>query len=160
MEELLLREVRFKDREGIVSVIRRCANLTDEEKNCAAELLDIYLSEKGQKDYFFIAAFLEDGRAAGYVCYGNRALAKGVYDLYWILVDPALRGRGVGGALIERTAEILDSGRARMLIAETSGLESYKEARAFYLRSGFREEARIREFYKEKDDLIIYVRRF
>lgn len=48
---------------------------------------------------------------------------------------------------------------ARVLVAETSGLKTYEAARGFYLRNGFIEEARIREFYKPGDDLVVYVKR-
>ncbi|MBI5810130.1 MAG: GNAT family N-acetyltransferase [Deltaproteobacteria bacterium] len=159
-EELFLREVRARDRQGIANVIRGCANLTEEEKDCANELLDIYLGDPEQKDYSFIAAFLESGSPAGYACYGRKALTKGVYDLYWILVDPGQRGKGIGTRLLLRAEEIVRAEGARMMVAETSGLGDYEPARAFYIKNGFREEARIREFYKDHDDMIIYVKRF
>jgi ribosomal protein S18 acetylase RimI-like enzyme len=44
----------------------------------------------------------------------------------------------------------------RILLVETSGLESFEYVRAFYRRSGYNEEARIREFYKTGDDKIIF----
>lgn len=157
-EGLRIMETRREDREALVSIIERTANLTREEKDCAAELLHIYLADQGQTDYYFITA-LKDGLPAGYACYGGRSLTDGVYDLYWIIVDENAKGSGIGRALIEKTEEILRGLGARMLVAETSGLPAYAASRGFYLACGFAEEARIKEFYKPGDDIVFYVKR-
>ena len=157
-EKPLIRETRQSDRDALVSIIERTANLTREEKDCAFELLQIYLSDPGQRDYCFITA-LKDGEPAGYACYGDRTLAQGVYDLYWIVVDEALKGSGIGRALVEKIQELLCSLGARMLVAETSGLPAYGAARGFYLKCGFSEEARINDFYKPDDDIVFFVKR-
>lgn len=153
-----IRETSPEDAAVLVSIIERAANLTREEKDCAAELLHIYLTDAGQADYHFLTA-LKEGRPAGYVCYGPRSLTDAVHDLYWIIVDAGSRGAGVGRALIERTAVALGRAGARMLVAETSGLPAYDGTRAFYLKCGFAEEARIRDFYKPGDDIVFYVKR-
>lgn len=157
---MLIRDTASGDREALADIIERTANLTDEEKQCAAELLDIYLNDPSQKDYFFMTAVDDSGRPAGYVCYGPRPLAAAVYDLYWIVVAPERRNAGIGRTLLEKTVEVLSAKGARMLAAETSGLPAYEAARGFYLKSGFAEEARIKEFYKPGDDLVVYIRRF
>jgi ribosomal protein S18 acetylase RimI-like enzyme len=157
-ESLLIRETLQSDRDALVSIIERTSNLTREEKDCAAELLQIYLTDPGQRDYYFITA-LKEGGPAGYACYGDHSLAQGVYDLYWIVVDEDLKGSGIGRALVEKTQEILCSLSARMIVAETSGLPAYEAARGFYMKCGFSEEARIKDFYKPDDDIVFFVKR-
>lgn len=157
-EKPFIRETRQPDSGSLVSIIERTANLTREEKDCAFELLQIYLADPGQRDYCFITA-LKDGEPAGYACYGDRTLAQGVYDLYWIVVDEDLKGFGIGRALVEKVQELLSSLGARMLVAETSGLPAYAGARGFYLKCGFAEEARIKDFYKPDDDIVFFVKR-
>ncbi len=153
-----IRETRREDTDALASIIERTANLTREEKDCAAELLQACLTVAGQTDYYSLTALME-GRPAGYVCYGPRSLADGVHELYWIIVDPASRGSRIGWALIEKTTAVLGSLGARMLVAETSGLPEYEGTRAFYLKCGFAEEARIKDFYKPGDDIVFYVKR-
>lgn len=157
---MLVRKVSGADREALVSIISRTSNLTEEERNCAVELLEIYLNDPLQTDYFFITAADDAGSPSGYVCYGKTPLTDAVYDLYWILVDEDHRSKGIGRKLLEHTEAILAKEGARMLVAETSGLPEYESARGFYLRSGFEEEARIRNFYKPGDDMITFVKRF
>jgi len=42
----------------------------------------------------------------GYACYGPTPLTQGVYDLYWIVVDPQLSGKGFGRYLLEYVSGI------------------------------------------------------
>ncbi|OGP18648.1 MAG: hypothetical protein A2V21_308395 [Deltaproteobacteria bacterium GWC2_55_46] len=121
--------------------------------------MDIYLKDPLQTDYFFITAAASDGCPAGYACYGKRPLTDAVYDLYWILVGQERRREGVATMLLEHVEGLLRDEGARMLVAETSGLPAYDAARRLYLKSGFREEARIREFYKPGDDIIFFTKR-
>lgn len=152
------RKARPSDRRGILSVIKRCDNLTPDEGDCAGELLDIYLKRPGQKDYYFIAAVEGRKDVIGYACYGKRPLTEAAYDLYWLLVDPLKRSMGAGAALLRHVVEALKKGRADMLIAETSSKGSYGPARRFYLKAGFKKNARIKDFYRKGEDLIIYVK--
>ena len=41
-----------------------------------------------------------DGRLAGWICWGPTPCTLGTYDLYWMAVDPALQGAGIGTALV------------------------------------------------------------
>ncbi len=148
------------DRACIVSMVEKSANLTPSEKDCAIELLDIYLADSSQEEYIFLAATDAEGRPIGFTCYGEAGLAEGVYDLYWILVDPDRRGLGVGALLLSATMEILDGLGARLVVAETSGADAYSAARALYAKSGFSEEAVVKGYYRPGDDLVMFIKRF
>ncbi len=39
---------------------------------------------------------------------------------------------------------------------ETSGLPTFQRTRAFYRRSGYEQEARIRDYYEPGDDMILF----
>lgn len=155
----IVRKAAARDRDALVGIIENASNLRREEKDCAVELLDIYLNNPSQKDYFFIVATDGSDKPSGYLCYGLNSLTDAVYDLYWILVDPGFRRRGIGGALLGHTEALLEKEGARMLVAETSGLPSYGPARRFYIKNGYIEEARIKGYYRPGDDLVIYVKR-
>lgn len=155
-----VRKALSSDREALVSIIEAAGNLTREEKDCALELLDIYLGNPLQKDYFFIVAAINSDKPAGYACYGKTPLTDAVFDLYWILVDSGSRGRGFGGLLLEHMEGLIKKEGARLLVAETSSLPAYEPAREFYLKRGFTVESRIKDFYKPGDDLITYVKRY
>src|SRR5262245_48432795 len=97
----LLRELRAADRVPLAALLRATAAFTDEEAGVALALIDVGLAAapaRPDAPRFFVAEW--DGRVAGYVCYGRVPLSDGVYGVSWIAVDPSLRGRGTGRALL------------------------------------------------------------
>jgi ribosomal protein S18 acetylase RimI-like enzyme len=86
-------------------------------------------------------------------------MTQGTFDLYWIATDPSVRGTGVGRKLVEAMEEELKGRGAARIRVETSASEGYEETRTFYERTRYLEEARIRDFYRAGDDLIILVKR-
>lgn len=156
--EIKIRGVGAKDKDVIESIIRNNKNFTDEERYCAAELLDIYLKDKERGEYIFICAADETDKPLGYVCYGNAPFTDGVYDMYWIAVDPPWQGKGVGKALVKHLENMLKHENARMIIAETSSQPKYDKTRLFYEELGFMETSRIKNFYRVGDDKIVYIK--
>ena len=135
------------------------------EVQCALELIEVYLNNADQKDYILACAVDESDQPRGYVCYGPTPLTAGTYDLYWIAVDPAWHGRGVGSLLMEYVEQAVDQPKSpgeagRLLIIETSSLPRYEAARRLYQRHHYREVARIPDFYADGDDRVIYAKRF
>ncbi|MEK7880596.1 MAG: GNAT family N-acetyltransferase [Deltaproteobacteria bacterium] len=154
---LSVREVEKKDKTVIISIIKRTENLTQGEILCAIEILEAYLSGKDKCDYRFICA-TDKGAPLGYACYGADGIAIGVYDVYWVIVDPKQRGRGIGKLLMRHIEALLHKAGARKMVVETSSLLTYEAARGFYEGSGFTKEAVLKDFFKPGDDKLIYVK--
>jgi len=128
------------------------------EIEVAVELVDERLQHGPDCGYLFLFAE-QDGRTVGYSCYGEIACTQGSYDLYWIAVHDDLRGRGIGGLLLQKTEERIAARRGRAIWVETSGQEKYLPTRKFYLRHGYREAAVLPDFYADGDDKIVYVKK-
>lgn len=124
---------------------------------CAIELVDLAL-QPNNPDYKILVAD-RDGTLVGYVCYGPTPMTEGTYDLYWIASDPEVRGQGVGASLVSGMEADLRRRTARIIRVETSATEAYGPTRGFYASMKYTEEARIRDFYKVGDDLIILTKR-
>ncbi|EPX65039.1 Histone acetyltransferase HPA2 [Cystobacter fuscus DSM 2262] len=124
---------------------------------CAIELVDLAL-QPNNPDYKILVAD-RDGTLVGYVCYGPTPMTEGTYDLYWIASDPEVRGQGVGASLVSGMEADLRRRTARIIRVETSATEAYGPTRGFYASMKYMEEARIRDFYKVGDDLIILTKR-
>ena len=108
--------------------------------------------------YHFIVD--RDGeQVLGFAIYGPRDLTDGVFDLYWIAVDPTAQCRGVGRTLLTASEAAVRGMGGRMLIAETSGTPYYEPARKFYFGMGYENEAIIKDFYTPGDDLMIFIKR-
>ena len=96
---------------------------------------------------------------AGFAIYGPTMGTDRTYDLYWIAVDRSAQGTGCGSVLLSEVERRLEALHARMLVIETSSRSDYAATRTFYLRRGYVEAARIREFYARQDDRIILTKR-
>lgn len=154
-----IRRVEERDRGRILDISREVGLFTDEEVACVDELLQTYLQEPDQKDYFFFAAQDEQGRILGYVCFGPTPLTDGTFDLYWIAVSKTAQGRGVGRALLSWTEGHLRDSGARLLVLETSGTPEYAGTRSFYERLGYTGCTAVPDFYRPGDDLVLYFKR-
>ncbi|MEW6249771.1 MAG: GNAT family N-acetyltransferase [Planctomycetota bacterium] len=97
-------------------------------------------------------------RPIAYTCYGPIGCTLGSFDLYWIVVDNAERGRGLGRLLLRDTEARIAQAGGRRVYVETSGRAQYEPTRRFYEHCGYVREAVLREFYGPGDDKIVYVK--
>lgn len=147
------------DKAQIADITARAGVFSQEEIDSVPAMFDEYLKYGAEASGYHFIVYREGEQVLGYAIYGYRDLTDGVYDLYWIAVDPNARRKGVGRKLLTACEEAVRSEGGRMLIAETSGTAEYASTREFYLRTGFVNEASIRDFYKPGDDLKIFVKR-
>jgi ribosomal protein S18 acetylase RimI-like enzyme len=125
---------------------------------CVEELWNEYQSDLEASGYVFLVYRADDESVAGYACFGPHPLTEGTYDLYWIAVDPAARGRGIGHALLSHSEREVCARGGRMLLIETSNTPTYAAARALYGSGGYHVEACVHDFYAPGDDLLIYAK--
>jgi len=153
-----IRQLEPHDRPLIEKMVISTGKFNDVEIATALELVDEALERGEESGYIF--AVLEYGKkhrvVQGYACYGPVPLTQGVYDLYWIVVDPASQEKGFGRHLIEYIERDVLSRGGRMILIETSSQESYGATIRFYERSGYKLVARIRDFYKIGDDKLVF----
>lgn len=150
-------ELRASDRAAIERIVREVRVFRPEEIEVAMELVDAGLSEDTQ-GYLFAVAEDEQGATIGYACWGHAPMTQATYDLYWIAVDPALHGGGVGRALLAACESDVRARGGRLLLIETEGTPEYEPTRGFYLRAGYPEIARVRDYYRPGADKVVYGR--
>ena len=146
------------DKEQITDITARAGVFSQEEIDSVPVMFDEYLQYGTEGDGYHFIVYRENDQVLGYAIFGYHDLTDGVYDLYWIAVDPNARRKGVGRALITACEEAVRAMGGRILIAETSGTAEYKSTREFYIRMGYVNEATIEDFYKPGDDLKIFVK--
>ena len=98
----------------------------------------------------------DDGSPVGIVYFAPERMTDATWNLYMIAVHPDRQREGRGAALVRHVEESLRSRGARMLLIETSSLAQFDRTRAFYRALDFQEEARIRDYYNEGEDKIIF----
>jgi ribosomal protein S18 acetylase RimI-like enzyme len=153
---ITIRRLEPGDREPIREIVKETGVFSDGEVGVAIELVDIVLCKPGQTDYEIFSAVDDARTVIGYYCIGQRPLTDGTFDLYWIAVKPSIRNRGIGTQLLRHAEERIKSHGGRLVLAETSSRPSYENTRQFYLHNRYDELARIRNFYRVGDDLVVY----
>jgi predicted N-acetyltransferase YhbS len=151
----VLRDLTTADRGRIEEITRAVGVFHESETAVALEVFDAMAA--GSPDYVALGAE-QDGRLAGWICWGPTPCTRGTYDLYWMAVDPALQGSGIGTALVREMEHRLE-GLARLVIVETAGRPDYQHTRDFYKARGYRPAATIMDFYAPGDDQVVFVKR-
>jgi len=174
---ILVGDLTPKYRERLRDIVVATGVFRVEEIDVAIELFDSVFGEPSgtvganttgtvnsinapaSSDYFFLGAFTPEEELAGFACYGPTPGTDRTYDLYWIAVHPDAQGSGSGTILLNEVERRLRGLNARMVVVETSSRSDYKDTRGFYLRRGYVESARARDFYAPADDRITYTKR-
>jgi len=163
-----------RHRDRVIEILRTSELFREEEIDVALELFDSSVAETSgaqdanaahtitppaSSDYAFLGAFTPEDELAGFACYGPTPATDRTYDLYWIAVDREKQRTGSGTILLNEVERRLKGLNARMVVAETSSRSDYEAARGFYLRHGFVQAAKARDFYAPADDRITFTKR-
>ena len=147
------------DGSQIQDITAKAGVFSQEEVECVRELWEEYLNLGPEHCGYNFIVDRDGDKVLGYACYGPRDLTDGVFDLYWIAVHPDARRNRVGHGLLSTSEKEVRELGGRMLIIETSGTPHYEPTRDFYLSMGYKNEAIIKDFYIEGDDLMIFTKR-
>lgn len=162
----MIRRMQARDKDAVLGLIRATGFFTAAEVDVAEELIDVYLTRPEQKDYDVVVVEGEggggggEGAPAGYMTWGPTPLAEDAYDLYWMAVSPAEQGKGRGKELVRWLEAEVARRNGRVIIIETSSQPKYHGTRQFYIDLGYKEVARIPDFYRAGDDRVIYAKYF
>lgn len=137
------------------------------EVDVAVELVQERLSRGLASEYHFLFADFQS-RPVGYACFGPIPCTQGSFDLYWIAVHSAQQGSGLGRRLMAAAENGIRAGvpnangeqlpPGRRVYIETSSQPRYAPTWRFYERCGFTIEARLKDFYADGDDKMMYVK--
>lgn len=98
----------------------------------------------------------DDSGLVGIAYFAPERMTEGTWNLYLIAIDPKYQRQGRGTKLLAHVEKMLAERGERILLVETSGVDSFEYVRDFYRQSGFEEEARIRDFYQAGDDKVVF----
>lgn len=147
------------DRDAILAFAAATGFFRDDEIEIAREVLDEALAKGPTGHYQSFTVLDAAGAPVGWICHGPTPCTLGTFDIYWIIVAPAWQGRRVGRRLLEESETRIRAAGGRISVIETSGRAQYDATRGFYLRLGYAEAARLRDFYAPGDDKVVYLKR-
>ena len=146
IKQIRTKSEAYRVKDDVYSLIKNIKEFTPKErKELAQDAIDNYL-------YYLETSFVfldyEDNKLAG-VLLIEKDLPKNVYDINLICVDKQFRGKHIATNLINHFV----NKRKGLFIIETESV--YYDALALYFKLGFKEEARIKDFWRQGSDKII-----
>jgi len=107
----------------------------------------------------WLIAVSPSGGVLGAAYFAPEEFSAGVWNLYFIAVDPEHQASGVGTVLLGAVESGLASRSetpARALVIETSSLDGFTATRAFYARRGYANVGNVPDYYGPGDDKVIF----
>ena len=150
-----------QDRDALLGIAVRTGLFTPEEaEGLLGGVLDELASDSLPPGHQAAACRLRaGGTLIGWIYFAPDQHAEGVWNLWWIGVDPDHHGHGAGLHLLRHAEKIVSSKGGRVLVIETSDAPALAKARRFYEAQGDRECGRIPDFYSEGESKVIFARR-
>lgn len=146
---------RPTDRAALRRLVASTGVFREEERVIAAELLEERLRRGPASGYSFFFAEAA-GQLVGYCAWGAVPLTRTSYDLYWIAIAPGWQGLGLGSALMALAEQAVGRRGGGGLYIETSSRPDYARTRRFYRRAGYREVAKLTDFYARGDHKVVF----
>jgi len=155
---MVIRPATYQDRDEILRLLTQRGAFTEREIQVAMQVFDEAFRHGERGEYLIFCAVDTDGGLMGYICFGPIIITDGCYDLYWIAVDETCSRRGVGRRLMAFMEEWTAKRNARRIYVETSSTRPYEMARSFYRRNRYDLVCELKDFYREGDDKLIFMK--
>jgi ribosomal protein S18 acetylase RimI-like enzyme len=156
-EFAMIRPATHDDRDALIALADATGLFAPSELAEIGQMLADHLSRDTDSNHSWITDE-ERGELTGIAYFAPERMTEGTWNLYLIGVHPNCQGQGRGTELLRYIEQALTARGERLLLVETSGLPSFDRTRAFYLKCGYNEEARIRDFYSKGIDKIVYAK--
>lgn len=144
-----IRALRLDEVSSAVDLVVAAGLFPAEESGIVRDLLDRFATGATED-----VCLVSDG-GSGIVYAAPIVATDRAWDLTMLGVLPEGRRSGLATALVGAVEAELVRREQRLLIVQTSGLPTFQPARALYRRLGYREEARVRDYWEQGDDLVM-----
>ena len=151
---ILIRPIIPEDREHLVRIIKKQDNFLQCEIDVAIEVVDATFDPV--EDYQTLTALDQEQQLLGFISFGPIPLTVNRFDIYWIAVDPENGRKGTGTLLLREMEQRLKQTGSGHIYIETSSTEGYLPARLFYEKNNYQLVSRLKDFYREGDDRMIF----
>jgi GNAT superfamily N-acetyltransferase len=157
---MLINSVTPQERAHLLKVAKRTGLFSEEEaESLLGGVLDgIKTMELPEGHQAFSYRKEPDGAAVGWCYFAPDDHAAGVWNLWWIGVEPEEHGTEAGRAILAHVEECVIGSGGRLLVIETSDSEALARARRFYTRAGYKNCGRVPHFYAANEAKVIFAR--
>ncbi len=155
----MYRTAQLDDLDAIMAIVVAAGLFSPDDRGFLGDALRDFHDRDAASGAGFLLDIDEAGDPVGVVSWNPRVATDAGWDLTMIAVLPERQGEGRGAAMMAHVErKLIDSGQ-RLLLVETSSAPQYDATRAFYQRCGYEEEARVRDYWTDGDDLVLFRKR-
>ncbi|ACK67284.1 GCN5-related N-acetyltransferase [Rippkaea orientalis PCC 8801] len=152
----MIRPITLNDTDAVIALVNSIELFSSDELEMLSEMLTDSLSKDSQSNSEpFWMTDDNDGLVGVAYCEPER-MTRGTWNLQLIAVHPTYQRQGRGANLLLFIEQTLAQRGARLLLVETMGTPDFDYVREFYRKNGYSEEARIRDFYAQEADKIVF----
>lgn len=144
--------VASSDTRAVIALAEASSLFNSDGIELINERLASYVS--GNNELWLLA--INHDKPVGVLYCAPEPMTNGTWNILMLLVSPDFQRQGHGRSLISHVEKILAARGERLVIVETSSVDGFESARAFYSKCGYTEEARIRNFYTAGDDKVVF----
>ncbi len=119
-----------------------------------AQMLNQHFSNETDRQGVWLTDY--DNEPVGVAYVAPERMTDGTWNLYLIAIHPNHQKQGRGAVLLRYVEQMLAERGERVLLVETSGTDDFEYVRAFYRNNDYVEEARIRDFYTDGVDKVVF----
>ena len=121
------------------------------------DMISDFFTNPDNEEIWFTATDNDIPISLGYCA--PEKLTDGTFNLYAIGVKNNLQGKGIGKLMMAYIEHELKLQGHRILMVETSSTDDFVLTRKFYENIDYTKEAVIRDFWKDGDDKVIYLKK-
>jgi ribosomal protein S18 acetylase RimI-like enzyme len=151
----MIRPTTPEDTEALVAIADSTGVFKPIELVALREVLADYFATNRADGHVAVTLELH-GKPAGFSYYAPADMTDRTWSLWWIAVDKNVHAKGLGTRLLHHAEADVKAAGGRVLFIETSALPHYDLTRKFYLKHGYDQEATLRDYYAEGDDMVVF----
>ena len=153
----MIRLTTLDDKTALIALAEATGLFEPSQIESLSQMLIDRFNDKAKTQDFWFTDYDNEPVSMAYVA--PERMTEGTWNLYLIAVHPHHQRQGRGKSMLQYIEKILTERGERVLLVETSGTDDFEYVREFYRKSGYEEEARIREFYAAGVDKIVFRKR-
>ncbi|AFY97041.1 GNAT family N-acetyltransferase [Chamaesiphon minutus] len=150
----MIRSIAPDDTAALIALAKAAIPFEPNEIEELSDLLTRHFDDAVNSHDFWLTD--DDNGLVSVVYVAPERMTQGTWNLYLIAVHPDRQQQGRGTAILAHVEQMLAKRGERLLLVETAGTEDFEYVRAFYRHQGYVEEARIRDFYADSVDKIVF----
>ena len=146
----MLQQLTMEHKPAMLALVAATAMFSEEEIAYIADSFD-----QSQGSAIWLGAFDQEQMVG--VAYSVPAeMTHGTWNVLMLLVHPEQQRKGVGNALMQLMAKMLQQQKQRLLIVETSSTDAFQQARDFYTAIGYSQQGTVEHYYDNDDHKVTF----